>query len=96
MLQVTEVQIIPISPLNSLLGFAKVVLNDSLVLKSIAIHKKLTGTGFRLTYPTKKVESFEVTLFHPISTELSLAIEEAIFTKMKEVIKNDRHSSFNA
>jgi len=53
--KVTEVQIKVIKPKEGLLGFASLVLNDSLYLSSIGIYGRLDGSGYRITYPTKKV-----------------------------------------
>lgn len=92
---ITEVHITWIKPLNGLIAMAKVVLNDSLVLDGIGIHIKLNG-GYRLTYPTRNMpHGGSKTMFHPIKTGLSKAIEEALFQKIaniqKDVDYNDRH-----
>jgi DNA-binding cell septation regulator SpoVG len=97
-IKISEVQISIIKPNNGILAFASLVINDSIYLNSIAIHKKLNGDGYRITYPTKKVGiENSVNLFHPINKETSLAIEQAIFGKLKEVMnkvnQNDRYSS---
>lgn len=93
-MMINEVQIIPVKPRNGLIAFASVLYNNSLFLGSIAIHSKLDGSGFRLTYPTKKVFGKDMNLFHPINRELSREIEHAIFTKLKNVMNdsNDRYS----
>lgn len=87
-MKITEVQIDLIKPHNGLIGFASIVIDDSLYLSSIAIHKKLNGSDFRLTYPTKN--SFN--LFHPINKESSKQFETAIFNKLKDVMSkfNDK------
>lgn len=101
MTKITEIQIIPIKPLNGLVGFASVVLDEKVYLGSIGIHKKLNGEGYRLTYPTKKVGDKSLNIFYPINREASLAIEQAIITKAirlfdKEVMNfDDRHNHFN-
>ena len=96
-MKLTEIQIQPIKPRDGLIAFASVVVDDSLYLGSIGIHKKLDGSGYRLTYPTKFVGSKSFNIFHPIKSKLSLAIEEAVLNKFKKVMKgvNDRYSSFN-
>lgn len=90
---ITEVQIVPVKPNNGLIAFASFVLDGKLYLSSIGIHKKLDGSGYRLTYPTKKAG---LNIFHPISKELGQEIKEAILNKLKEVMEgsNDRHSNF--
>jgi stage V sporulation protein G len=58
------------------------VFEDGLYLSSIAIHQKLNADGYRLTYPSKG----KFTLFYPIKKDLSLEIEAAIFSKLKNVM----------
>jgi len=91
--QVNEVQIILIKPQNGLIGFASFVLNNSLYLSGIGIHSKLAGNGYRLTYPTRKAGQQQNTIFHPINRTLGQEIEQAILTKLNDVMEkyNDRH-----
>jgi DNA-binding cell septation regulator SpoVG len=86
MMQVTEVNIAFVKPKDGLIGFASVVIDDELHLSGIAIHRKLVGSGCRLTYPTRKVGETQFSLFHPIRRPIGLAIERAIFDKMKNVV----------
>jgi DNA-binding cell septation regulator SpoVG len=65
-MQVTEVDISFTKPKDGLIAFASVVLDDQLYLSGIAIHSKLAGTGYRLTYPTRKVGEAQFSIFHPI------------------------------
>ena len=81
-MQITEVQIEFIKPNNGLIAFASLVIDGNIYLSSIAIHKKLTEEGYRITYPSKG--SFSI--FHPINKTTSKQIEEAIFKKLKEVM----------
>ena len=90
MKKISEVQIIPIKPNNGLVGFASVVINDNLYLGSIGIHKRLDGTGYRITYPTKKVGDKNINIFHPITRELGLEIEIAI-TQKAEALFNPKN-----
>lgn len=86
---VTEVHIIPIKQNQGLVALARVVLNDAIALDSIGIHLKLSG-GYRLTYPTKN----DRPLFHPISKEVGMAIEQSILNEMSKrlkVVNNDRY-----
>ena len=85
-MSVSEVNIDLIKPNNGLIAFASIVINDEILLTSIGVHKKLDGSGFRITYPTKQSEKRP--LFHPIRKNVGLEIEEAIFNKLKEVMKN--------
>lgn len=85
MFEVTDVKVNRIEPQGSLIAFVSVILNGSLVLNSIGVHSKLNSFGYRLTYPTKKSYSSDLTLFHPINQETSRLIETAIFSKLKDV-----------
>jgi hypothetical protein len=67
-------------------AFASVVLDDQVFLGGIAIHQKMAGSGYRLTYPTRKVGDAQFSLFHPIRRPIGLAIEQAIFSKLKDVV----------
>jgi len=79
---ISEVNIEFIKPNNGLIAFASLVIDGNIYLSSIAIHKKLTEEGFRITYPSKG--SFSI--FYPINRTTSKQIEEAIFKKLKEVM----------
>jgi stage V sporulation protein G len=81
-MQITEIQIELIKPNNGLIGFANLVVDGNIYLSSIAIHKKLNGDGYRLTYPNKG--SFAI--FHPINKETSNQIEQDVFGKLKDVM----------
>lgn len=82
-MEITDVQIDLIKQHDGLIGFASVVIEKSLFLSCIGIHKKINGLGYRLTYPSKG--KFDV--FHPINREASHIIEQAIFEKLKNVMK---------
>lgn len=96
-MKLTEIQIIPIKPNNGLIAFASVVVEDNLYLGSIGVHSRIDGSGYRLTYPTKPIGGRDLNIYHPINKEASEAIEQAVISKYKEVMKetNDRHNSFN-
>ena len=85
-MQITEVDIAFVKPKDGLIAFASVVLDDKLFLSGIAIHSKLVGSGYRLTYPTRKVGDTQFSLFHPIRKPMGLAIERAIIDKLKNVL----------
>ena len=97
-MRVTEVDIAFVKPKDGLIAFASVVLDDELYLSGIAIHSRLVGSGYRLTYPTRKVGETQFSLFHPIRKPVGLAIEQAIFGKLKNVMsKRDAgHSRIDA
>ena len=81
-MNITEIQIDFIKPNNGIIAFASLVVDGNLYLSSIAIHKKLSKEGHRITYPSKGGFS----IFHPINKATSKQIEEAIFKKLKEVM----------
>jgi len=85
-MEVTEVDIAFVKPKDGLIAFASVVLDDELYLGGIAIHRKLVGPGYRLTYPTRRVGDSQFNVFHPIRKPLGLAIEAAVFAKLKDVV----------
>jgi DNA-binding cell septation regulator SpoVG len=90
-MHVTEVDIAFVKPKDGLVAFASVVLDDQIFLSGIAIHQKLVGSGYRLTYPNRKVGDAQFSLFHPIRKPIGHAIEQAIFKKLKDVMS--RHDA---
>ena len=84
-MKITEVQIIPIKANNGLIAFGSVLFNDCLFLGSIGIHKKLDGSGYRITYPTKKIGDKDINIFHPINKEVSKLIEDEIVKKVNKL-----------
>jgi|GEM_PF-390442 len=84
---ITEVQIIPVKPSGGLVAFAGCILNGQLYLGALGVHKRLDGTGYRITYPTKKVGDRRLNYYHPITKEAGLAIEQAVVAKCIEVFE---------
>lgn len=84
-MKIKKVEIVPIKPREGLIGFANIVIGDCLYLSSIGVHMRLDGSGFRITYPTKKVGNVNVAIFHPLEAELSKEIEQAIFEKAAQI-----------
>src|SRR5215472_9616801 len=97
-MDVTEVDVTFVKPRDGLIGFASVVLDDQLYLSGIAIHTRLVGSGYRLTYPTRRVGETQFSLFHPIRKLVGLAIERAIVEKVKNVMSKPDvgYGRFNA
>lgn len=97
MTKITEIQITPIKPKDGLVAFTSFVLDDSLFLGSISIATKLQG-GYRLIYPTKRVGSRNINVFHPINKPFAEIIENEVIKKFEEVMNdtNDRYHSINA
>ncbi len=84
-MKITEIQIVPIKANNGLVAFASIVLNSQLFLGSIGIHKRLDGSGYRITYPTKLIGNKSINIYHPINKEASKIIEEAIIFKIEKL-----------
>lgn len=82
-MKISEVEIVLVKPHNGLIAFASCVIDNSIYLSNIAIHKKLNSDGYRLTYPNKGSN----TIFHPINKIASQEIEVEIFNKLKNVMK---------
>jgi len=83
--RISEVQIIPIKPKDGLIAFASILLDEKLYLSSIGLHRKLNGSGFRITYPNKRVGNRNIDIFHPINRELALEIEKTILEKATKI-----------
>ena len=86
-MKITEVQIIPIKPKDGLVAIASVIADNSLYLGSVGVYVRLNGSGYRITYPTKKIGEKNINIYHPINKETSKAIEEAIISKVKEILE---------
>lgn len=85
-MKITEIQIIPIKANNGLVAFGSIVLNNNIYLGSIGIYKRLDGSGYRLTYPTKKISDKNINIYHPINKETSKLIEGAIISKVEKLL----------
>ena len=88
-MQISEVQIKPTKPKDGLIGFASLVIDNALYLSSIGIFTRLNGQGYRITYPTKKVGSLDMQVFHPISKELGKEIEKEVIRKAEDIFNEN-------
>lgn len=86
--RVTEVQIVPVKPVDGLVAFASCVVDNKLLLSSIGVFTKLSG-GYRITFPTKKVgrDGLNVSVFNPINKEVCEAITQAILNKVSNLFE---------
>lgn len=82
-MKISEIEIAFIKPQRGVIAFASFVLEGNIYLSNIAIHKKLNEDGYRLTYPSKGTFS----IFHPINKVASLEVEQAVISKLKDVMK---------
>ena len=87
-MKVSKVEIVPIRPNQGLVGFVIVEIDEQLLLRSIGIHMRKYGSGYRLTYPTRSSNTHGDPLFHPISPSLSKEIERCVFRKAKEIFNH--------
>ncbi len=85
-MEVTDVQITPIKPKDGLIAFANVVIDNCIQLGFIGVHTKLDGSGYRLTYPTKKAGIKDLNIYYPVNKEMSKMIESAVFTKVDQIM----------
>ncbi|MDP3883058.1 MAG: septation protein SpoVG family protein [Candidatus Staskawiczbacteria bacterium] len=85
-MKITDVQITPIKPRDGLVAFANVVIDDSIHMGFIGVHTKLDGSGYRITYPTKKAGVKGLNIFYPLNKETSKLIEEAILFKANQIL----------
>jgi stage V sporulation protein G len=83
---ITEVQIVPIKPQKGLIAFCSVVLAGKVYLGSIGVHRKLDGSGLRLTYPTRKIGNRDLNIFHPINRAFAQEIEKAVFDEILKIM----------
>ena len=84
-MKVTKIEIVPIHPQSGLIAFASIELDNMFYVSSIGIHKKRNETGFRITYPTKKIGEHSLTICHPIQSNFSKEIEREICVKAEEL-----------
>ena len=88
-MQISDVKITLVKQQGGLIAFAALVLADGFYVSGIAIHEKKDGTGYRLTYPTRKSGDQIFNICHPIKRNASKAMENAIFNELKNVMKKD-------
>ena len=86
-MKISEINIVPIKPKDGLIAFASLVLDNSVYLGSLGIFSRLDGTGYRITYPTKKIGNKDLNIYHPITKEFGQQIEAAILKKAEEIFK---------
>jgi DNA-binding cell septation regulator SpoVG len=85
-MKITEIQITPIKPKDGLVAFASVVVENSLYLGSLGVYTRVDGSGYRITYPTKKIGEKNINIYHPINKQTSKAIEEAIILEAERML----------
>lgn len=81
---ISEIQFYPIKPKDGLLGFVSFVVDSKFWFGSVAVFSRLNG-GYRLVYPTRKIGDQNINIFHPISQEVGVQVENAINEKVSEI-----------
>ncbi|OGZ24022.1 MAG: hypothetical protein A3I85_02280 [Candidatus Nealsonbacteria bacterium RIFCSPLOWO2_02_FULL_38_63] len=89
---ISEIQFYPVKPKDGLLGFVSFVVDDKFWMGSIAVFTRLEG-GYRLVYPTRKVGSQNINIFHPINRDASLQVESAVIKKVEQIFNEDYKST---
>ena len=87
-MKIKNVIIKPVTPNNGLIGFASITLNEDIALNSIAIYRKLDGSGYRLVYTTKGQTAAKY-ICHQLTRKMSKEIEQAIFEECKNVFEKN-------
>jgi len=87
-IQISEIQIIPVKPKDGLVAFASCLINESLYIGNIAIYtSQRRPEGYRLVYPSKLLPNGkEINCVHPINRKAGTLISKAIIEKFMEVM----------
>lgn len=96
-MKISEVKISPVKPKDGLVAFASLVVDDNIYLGSIAVYTRLDGS-YRILYPTKRIGTSYLNVFHPINASCGKQIEEVIVEKCNELFErsnDDRHGKNN-
>lgn len=91
---ITEINFVPIKPVNGLVGFVSFVLDENLYLGSIGVVTRVPS-GYRLVYPTRNTNGNSINVFHPINKEFAVKVELQVLPRIEEVLNqtNDRYNS---
>ena len=85
--EISEVTIIPIKPNKGLVAIASCVVDKKIYIGSLGLYTKKDGSGYRITYPNKKVgEKSAINIYHPITKELGDAILDEVVKKYEEIV----------
>ena len=82
MFNISEIQIRFTKSKDGVIAYASMVLNGGIFIGGIAIHERPDSRGYRITYPMKG--TFHI--YHPINPMCSKLIEEAVISKLKDVM----------
>lgn len=85
---IDNVQIVPIKPKDGLVAFISFTYNRSFYFSSIGMYTRPQG-GYRLSYPTRKTSTGNQPIFHPISKETAVLIEQTVINKYEAILSQD-------
>ena len=86
-IEISEIEIVPIRPQKSLVGFATCTFANSLHLGSLALHTDLLNKSFRIVYPVQKFANGKtIPLFYPINKITGAMIQEAIVREWNDLL----------
>ena len=90
MIEISEIQIIPIKPKKGLVAFASVVINNQFYIGNIGVYSSpTTDDGFRLVYPDKILPNGKrIHCVHPINKEAAGIIHKAIVSEYQKLMEN--------
>jgi len=84
-MKISKIKIKKVIPTKGLVGFASLVLEDSLQLGNIAIFTRLNEPDkLRLVFPVKENGTNKISVFHPLTADFYFLLEKAITEKYKE------------
>lgn len=76
----------PVKPKQGLVAFASCRLDKKFYVGEIGVYTRPDGSGFRLLYPTWKVNDSNIPIFYPIRKDVGKAITEAIADKLETLL----------
>lgn len=91
-MEVSEVNIVPVKASDGLVAFASCIIDQRLYVGSMGVHKRLDGTGYRVTYPAKNIGGRQLNYFHPVTKEAGRAIECAVQEKCVQIFERSDES----
>ncbi len=86
-MKIEKVTITPIKPFKGLIAFAHLFIEGGLYLGSIGVYTKRDGSGYRLTYPTRKVGDVNISIFHPTTQKCSKEFEKMILEEVSRIFE---------
>lgn len=93
---ISDVQVVPVKPQNGLVAFISFVLNEQIYLGNLGLYTSFSSPyGFRLVYPTRKLQSgVKLSLVHPISKIVGATIEKQVVDEYQKIINELKEETF--